>query len=314
MSLLDIHGLHLKFGIDVCDRYGDRLSLAIVADMEAPGAFDEAVAKSDITGVIHTASPFHYPVDDNARDLFHPAVNGTLRILEAVKKNGPNVDRIVITSSFAAVLDVNAGLRPGYTYTEKDWNPIGWEEAKTSAGSVAYCASKEFAERAAWEFVEKQKPTFTITTLCPPMVYGPNGHFVDSLKSLNSSSANIWNLINGSQKEVPPTGFPACVDVRDLAEAHVRALTYPEAAGQRYIVAGTPFTFQQIADIVRADYPQLRDKVPEGNPGEPLPAMYVASNEKIKEELGMQFRPLKEIVHASVDSLLEIMERLGDEA
>lgn len=79
-------------------------------------------------------------------------------------------------------------------------------------------------------------------------------------------------------------------------------------------MSSTSFTFQQIADIIRADYPQLRDKVPEGKPGEPLPSMYVVSNKKIKKDLGMEFRPLKEIVHASVDSLLKSKERLDGEA
>lgn len=59
---------------------------------------------------------------------------------------------------------------------------FSWEEAKTSAGGVACCASKEFAEHAAWDYIEKQDPNFTIATLCPPMVYGPNGHYVDSFR------------------------------------------------------------------------------------------------------------------------------------
>ena len=87
-------------------------------------AFDEAV-KSDppFDIVIHTASPFHFNVQDVQKDLLDPAINGTTGILKAIKKSAPTVKRVVITSSFAAIIDGAKGLRPGYVYTEADWNP-----------------------------------------------------------------------------------------------------------------------------------------------------------------------------------------------
>jgi nucleoside-diphosphate-sugar epimerase len=82
--------------------------------------------------------------------------------LKAIKKSAPTVKRVVITSSFAAIIDSKAG--PGYQYSEKDWNPITEEEALQNA-SNGYRASKTFAEKAAWDFVEKEKPNFTIATV-----------------------------------------------------------------------------------------------------------------------------------------------------
>lgn len=107
--------------------------------------------------MIHVASPFVLGSKDHERDLFRPAITGTESILSAVHRNNPNIRRIVITSSFAANLDPTLGMRPGYTYSEKDWNPITREAASQADGVVAYLASKTLAERAAWDFVDKQK-------------------------------------------------------------------------------------------------------------------------------------------------------------
>lgn len=78
----------------------------------------------------------------------------------------------MITSSFAAIVDPGKGLAPGYTYSEDDWNPITREEAEESP-MAGYRASKTYAEKAAWDFLEKEKPNFTISTINPPMVFGP---------------------------------------------------------------------------------------------------------------------------------------------
>jgi nucleoside-diphosphate-sugar epimerase len=88
--------------------------------------------------VIHTASPFVMSVEDNERDLLNPAVHGTTSVLTSVQKFAPNVKRVVITSSFASIVDMDKGPRPGYTYTEEDWNPVTYATASTSTnGAVA---------------------------------------------------------------------------------------------------------------------------------------------------------------------------------
>jgi len=151
----------------------DRLDFAIVEDIAQEGAFEEAV-KSDppFEAVLHTASPFHFNATDVQKELLDPAVIGTTGILKSIKKSAPTVKRVVITSSFASILDGTKGAYPGHTYSEKDWNPITHEEAlKNNANG--YRASKTFAEKAAWEFVEKEKPNFTIATINPPLVFGP---------------------------------------------------------------------------------------------------------------------------------------------
>ncbi|TVY69037.1 Ketoreductase [Lachnellula suecica] len=292
-------------------KYINQLSFAIVKDIQIPGGHDEAVKGVD--GVIHTASPFVLQVEDNEPYLLKPAITGTTEVLASVQKYAPNVKRVVITSSFASIVDNSQGLRPGYIYSEKDWNPTTYEEAakKETSGSVSYCASKTFAEKAAFEFVEKNKPNFAITTLCPPMVYGPSGSVITSLDHLNTSSAEIYRLMNGSSKEVPDTAVWGFVDVRDLGEAHARAFESPEAAGQRYQASSSGYSYQQVCDIIRKDFPEKKDLVPEGTPNAPLPDVYKLDNSKIKTELGMVFKPLEPIIHDMVAQFIEIEKATG---
>lgn len=247
-------------------------------------------------------------VEDNERDLLKPAIQGTTEVLKAIQKFNPSVKRVVITSSFASIVDVNKGARPGYTYTEKDWNPVTYEEAakKDTNGAVAYCASKVLAEKAAFDFVKTQKPNFTVSTICPPMVYGPAAHTIDSLDKLNTSSADIYRLCNGSEKTVPDTQFFAWVDVRDVGEAHRLAYEKPEAAGERYFITNGNFTYQQICDIIRKDFPEKRSLTPEGTPGAPLPDVYKVSNAKAKAELGLSFHSLETCIHDQVAEFLEL--------
>jgi nucleoside-diphosphate-sugar epimerase len=192
------------------DRAG-QLSFVIVEDIAAEGALDDAV--KDVDGVIHTASPFFLDAKDYEKELYAAAVAGTANVLKSVKAHNPSVKRIVITSSFAANIDVSKGKRAGYNYSESDWNPMPKDEVHNPV--EAYLVSKELAEKAAWDFIENEKPNFTIATLTPAMVYGPLRHHVTSVKSLNTSSGDLYRLFSGDTKEIPPTEFAAYVDVRD---------------------------------------------------------------------------------------------------
>jgi len=274
-------------------KYGDKLSFAIVPDVATPGAHDEAVKSVD--GVIHTASPFVMQVTDNEEELLKPAIEGTRGVLESVKAHNPHIKRVVITSSFAAILNMEKGAWPEKTYSEKDWNPVTYETAKNADAGTAYCASKTFAEKLAFDFVKKQGVNFDVSTICPPMVYGPSANNPD-LAKLNTSSADIYRLMNGSEKEVPDTTFFAEVDVRDVAKAHRLAYESPQAAGQRYFVTAGGYTYQDICDILRK-IPEIKDKVPEGKPGSGLGGkeVYKVDNSKARE-LGIDFIPLEKTI------------------
>ncbi|KAL8925428.1 MAG: hypothetical protein Q9208_003520 [Pyrenodesmia sp. 3 TL-2023] len=237
----------------------DQLDFVYVADIAQEGAFDEAV-KSDppFEWVIHTASPFHLNVTDAQKDLLDPAIIGTTGILKAIKKNAPNVKRVVITSSFAAIFSPQVGNRPEHTYSEKDWNTITAEEA-TQDPLSGYRASKTFAEKAAWDFVEKEKPNFTVSTMNPPMVFGPIHPKLQTLDTLNTSNQRIRDLMMGKMADEMPTGgVKIWVDVRDLALAHTRAAERPEAAGKRFFVTAGYYSYRDLADAIHDLLPDVK--------------------------------------------------------
>jgi nucleoside-diphosphate-sugar epimerase len=139
----------------------NRLSFLHISDITID-SFEEAV--QDVDGIIHVASPVHFKVPNPEKDLLLPAINGTTRTLQAAheynKINQNKIKRVVITSSFASIIDPSKGLRPGYSYTEKDWSPVTYEHGAAAKNDplTAYRASKVCAECVAWDFIDKEKP------------------------------------------------------------------------------------------------------------------------------------------------------------
>jgi nucleoside-diphosphate-sugar epimerase len=298
------------------ENFKQRVSFAHVADI-ATDSFDEAV--QGVNGIIHVASPFHFKVTNPEKDLLLPAINGTESVLKAAHKynstqNDENnkIKRIVITSSFAAIHDGDKGLRPGYTYTEKDWCPYTYEVAAVlydNPGRV-YCASKTLAEKAAWNFVEKQQPTFTIATVCEPLVYGPRVDNLKSLDDLNTSNAALWKLVtSGKDAQIPVVSVPWEIDVRDVAFAHVAALERQTKSNERYLIAAESFDFQKIADLVHESTKipsNIKDTTPRGTPGKRLPDHYQIDSSKAQKELGVTYIPLKTTIEDLILQLVSI--------
>ncbi|KAJ9138809.1 Methylglyoxal reductase (NADPH-dependent) gre2 [Pleurostoma richardsiae] len=291
--------------------YGkDKLDFAIVPDIAVEGAFDEAV-KSDppFEAVIHTASPFHYNVKDVQKELLDPAIIGTTGILKSIKKSAPTVKKVVITSSFAAIGNRAKGNWPEHTYSEADWNPMTHEQALENAG-YGYTASKLFAERAAWDFVEKEKPGFTIATLCPPLVYGPVLHSLESLDALNTSNQLISMFIQGKCKDgIPPSPAFIWTDVRDLALGHVLAMEKPEAGGKRFFFVSGFFSNKETADIVRKHFPEYVSKLPspEDKGGDyPPDGLFKVDNSRARQLIGKEFIPYETCVVDTVNSLKKL--------
>lgn len=282
----------------------EKLSYVIVKDVAEEGAFDEAVKSSPpFDYVLHTASPFHFNVQDPVKDFLDPAIKGTTGILKAIKAYAPTVKRVVVTSSFAAI--INSKQHPP-VYNEEQWNPVTWEEAMDP--SQVYRASKTFAEKAAWDFVEKEKPNFDIATINPPLVFGPIVHYLNSLEAINTSNKRFKDFVQGNLKdELPATGTFLWVDVRDVALAHVRAIEVAEAGGKRFFVTNGFFSNKDLADIIRESHPQLESKLPPKDASSDSPAqLYDYDNSRSREVLGISYHPLKKTVADTVDSLLAV--------
>lgn len=191
-------------------QHKSKFEYAIVEDIVNPHAFDEAVKGADI--IAHTASPFHSNMTDNEKDFLLPAITGTRNLVEATKLE-PKIKRVVLTASFSSMINLETFPDKGRTFTDDDWNPATYEQAKThTMPAFVYSASKVLAERLFWEFIEKEKPSWAGSTICPPTVFGPPLQKITSLDSLNESAKNIWNVVNGSFKDdCPPTFVPIFV-------------------------------------------------------------------------------------------------------
>ncbi|KAJ3285992.1 methylglyoxal reductase (NADPH-dependent) gre2 [Rhizoclosmatium sp. JEL0117] len=285
--------------------FANRLEFAIVADIGAAGAFDEAVKGVDY--VLHTASPFHYNVTDPQRDLIDPAVNGTLGVLRSIAAHGKDVKRVVITSSLAAIRNSPTAIPEGLS--ELDWNESAVSQfnslkAATPPG-VAYAASKTFAERAAWDFVKNEKPAFDLVTINPPFIFGPIIHPCASINDLNTSVKIFADFYTKKVTEVNPVMAVGCVDVRDVARAHVLAITNPKASGQRFIISSGPFTHEKLVQI-------LEEKFPEHKPyasGKTTSVPVREVNTKSKEVLGIgEYIPLEQMV---VDTIVDLKAKFG---
>lgn len=302
-------------GDQIVSAFGDavkgRLSYVIVSDIAQEGAFDKAVvAEPPFRYVIHTASPFPTSVDDPVRDLLDPAIKGTTGILKAIKAYAPTVERVVITSSFAAMVGGATsvdGAPP--VYDESAWNPVTFEEAATDK-TKSYRGSKTLAERAAWKFVETEKPNFDVATICPPLVFGPvaDEQPFAGLDSLNTSNLRIRDIVQGkhvNDKVIAPAGSALFTDVRDLALAHVRALEVAAAGGQRFFVTAGHYSGKQIVEVVREAFPERASGLPE-NLEDDLPKdVYGFDNTRVKTVLNVEFRSLKDSVVDTVASLLK---------
>ena len=211
---------------------GERLEL-VEADLTAPGSFGPAVR--GCATVFHTASPYLIQVDDPQRDLIDPAVNGTLGVLAACAA-APEVSRVVLTSSMAAVTDEPDASR---VLTEADWNE------KSTLTRNPYYLSKTLAERAAWDFVAREKPRFDLVALNPFMIMGPS-----LAPGLNVSNKIIADLVNGVYPGIVSLTW-GIVDVRDVAQAHVRAADVPAAHGRYLLVQEPPVSMRTVVGWLR---------------------------------------------------------------
>ena len=208
-----------------------RLQL-LEADLQTPGGFDSAVA--GCSTVFHTASPYVVDVADPQRDLVDPAVEGTLNVLRSCAR-AADVTRVVLTSSMAAVTDEPDSA---HVLTEADWN------TKSTLDRNPYYLSKTLAERAAWDFMARERPSFDLVAVNPFVIMGPSLG-----RAVNTSNQILMDLVSGVYPAIISLTW-GLVDVRDVAAAHVRAAEVASASG-RYLCAHQPVTMRQVVGWLR---------------------------------------------------------------
>ncbi|CAI7668044.1 unnamed protein product [Penicillium pancosmium] len=283
-------------------QFSHLLEFVQIGDFETRSPEGLVAAVEGVDGIIHTASPFTYDTTNNERELIIPAINGAIAILEAARTN-PQIRRIVVTSSFASVLDINR-KGPYFTYTGADWNPLTYEESidPTTSAVVAYRGSKKYAELEAWKYIQEHSPDFDIVALCPPMTFGPVVHPVDHVSKLNESNAMLWKIASGVNP-LPVSRVPFWIDVRDLATAHVEALISINAGGKRYIPASPEnFSYGIAARIISDALPDLKDRVAQED--QVIDKGCGVDGETASKDLGFTYRAFEETVRDLINQAI----------
>jgi len=222
----------------------DRLSF-VTADLEKDEGWLQAVAGCEY--VLHVASPFPPGVPKREEELIVPAREGSLRVLRASREAG--VKRVVLTSSFAAIGYGHKEDKP--LFTESDWTDPNGE------GVSAYAKSKTLAERAAWGFINKEGGDLQLSVINPVGVFGPALG-----RDYSTSILMIQRMMDGAIPGLPRLYFGA-VDVRDVADLHIRAMTSPAANGERFLaVAGDFISVLDIAKILKDRMGAAAKRVP----------------------------------------------------
>jgi nucleoside-diphosphate-sugar epimerase len=221
---------------------GDRLAVR-AADLTGDEGWPQAVEGCDY--VLHVASPFPPKQPKDADELIVPAREGTLRVLRASLNAG--VKRVVVTSSVAAIrLSEEAAVRP---LDEGDWTD------PDSAGLTPYVRSKTIAERAAWDLVRERGEEDRLSVVNPGAIIGP------VLNDDLSYSLQAVQRLLGGMPGAPRLGF-SLVDVRDVADLEIKAMTAPDAGGERFIAATQFLWMAEIGEILRDRLGKAGSKVP----------------------------------------------------
>jgi nucleoside-diphosphate-sugar epimerase len=276
-------------------------------DLLSTGSFDAAVAASDVC--FHTASPFWMDsrITDPWAQLVHPAERGTLNVLDACTKAASQVKRVVLTSSFASLMNVG-GRTPwpmDFHYSEEHWNvssaPDGDGAFPEPVNAHAYRWSKTAAEKAAWAHPAVTGGQLELVTILPPMVLGENKQVLRAVSDLNQSSLLLFNMLAGKMEHVPP-GSVGFVDVADVARAHVLGAEVAAAGGERYLCSGSTKTWLEVVAMLKRLFPDapLPTTCADGSTVQPC---LLLKNDKIKTELGIEFTPLEQTLKAQCDAL-----------
>ena len=285
---------------------GEKLTF-IAADLESSAGWPQAVAGCEY--VLHVASPFPPGLPKTEDELIIPARDGALRVLRAARDAG--VRRVVLTSSFAAI---GYGHPPQTApFDETSWTDPQGDDV------LPYVKSKALAERAAWDFVLKDAPDLELSVINPVGVFGPVLG-----PDYSTSILIVQRLMDGAVPGCPRLNF-GVVDVRDVADLHLRAMTHPAAKGERFLaVAGDFLSMRDIAKILKRRLgaaarrvptlqlpnfivrlaalrdPAVRQILPE------LGKFKNASGEKARRTLGWAPRTTEEAIVATAESLLRL--------
>jgi nucleoside-diphosphate-sugar epimerase len=273
----------------------DRLEFAI-ADLESDAGWAPATAGCEY--VLHVASPFPSGVPKHEDELIVPAREGALRVLRAAR--GAGVRRVVLTSSFAAI-----GY--GHAPQKEPFDETYWTDPLESR-LAAYVKSKTLSERAAWDFIAKEGGALELSVVNPVAVFG-----AALGPDLSTSILLLKRLLDGSIPGCPRLYF-GIVDVRDVADLHIRVMSQPAAKGERFLaVAGDCMSIHEIAKLLRAHMGAAAGKVPKFQLPDWL-VRVVALADPVARQILPELGKVKNSTNAKAKRMLGWMPRSNEES
>lgn len=282
-------------------------------DLLEPGSYEASMEGCEL--IYHTASPFTTDVKDPQKELIDPAVKGTANVLNSAN-NVSSVKRVVVTSSCAAIYTdaIDTVNAPGGKITEEIWNTTA------SIDYQPYSYSKTLAEKKAWE-IAKSQDRWDLITINMSLVLGPPLNPIGT----TSESMNILKMLgDGQMKMGAPKMGVGLVDVRDVADAHIKAGFTPSAKG-RYITSAHNTNFLEMGQALIPkygnQYPLPKRSIPKWLLilfGPMINKLFTrkfirnninipwnADNTKIKKELGISFLPMQKTMEDSFQAIID---------
>ncbi|ETW81018.1 hypothetical protein HETIRDRAFT_440578 [Heterobasidion irregulare TC 32-1] len=283
--------------------YGDKLEVVPIEDI-VNGDFSEAL--KGVTAIVHVAAPLALAGD--AKHVIGGAVDGTVNVIRQGYTAG--VRKFVLTSTILTALNAK-NLGNLSALTNEDWNPSTVEQALdgTRDPGFIYSAAKTAAEREVWKFADEH-PDVDVTTLNPPLLYGP---FAPSFSAPEpdrgalSTNAYIYGLLS-------PTGayprLPGYADVRDVARAHVKALSAgPSSSRKRILISGEWFNWGEAVKYLLEVHPELKGRIVDPENAPKAVTGWIVDLTQSEQVLGLgkeQLTPWKKTVLDAVDALLKL--------
>ncbi|KAF2225186.1 NAD dependent epimerase/dehydratase [Elsinoe ampelina] len=284
------------------------VDFVVIPNLSADGAHDGAL--KDVTYIFHIASPMPGTGDDFKTEYLAPAVDSTTALLDAANKT-PSIKRVVIVSSVVALVPLEE-LATGNFHAKEGNNPsiaidpdMPFPSDPEQNAMAKYSASKIFAHRATLEWVASVKPSFTVVTLHPVFVFGQN-LLQTKANSLEGTNGMLWGALHS---ESPFFNLMA-VDVRDVAAAHVKALSVDAEKGkvEEFLLhAGEAegWTWEKVGEFAKGRYPAFGFKVQGAGPVTPT-----VDTTRAREKLGVKFRTMADTLSSFLDHQVKLRASL----
>lgn len=276
---------------------GEERLAFVAADLTRDAGWAEAAAGCEYA--LHVASPFPAGIPQHEDEIIGPARDGTLRLLRAARAAG--VQRVVLTSSFAAI---GYGHPPQQQPFDETW----WTDLQHGP-LTAYVKSKTLAERAAWDFIAREGAALELAVVNPVGVFGP------ALGAdLSASVQIVQRMLNGGVPACPRLYFGA-VDVRDVADLHLRAMTHPAARGERFLaVAGPSMSLLQVSQVLRTHPGIAARRAPRHQIPDWLVKLLAASGNRLARATLPELGKVKDSSNAKARRLLDWQPRSREES